>query len=102
MLIIGHILRIPQASIVAAIASYLVLGVLRNDIQGSDCEAELARVRQLPHASAQGNQLVPCNIGCLLHQSFPDIEDPVFLKPEAMWLIWPVYQELYVLHMDIR
>ena len=42
----------------------------------------------------------PMQVPRATNLSLEDVEDSVFLKPEAMWLVWPVNQELYVLRMD--
>ena len=54
---------------------YLVLGVRGEELQRADGEPELIRVRELPHADAERDELVPRHARRAFHDILPHVVD---------------------------
>ena len=60
-------------------ATHLVFCVRGQELEGADGEPELVGVRELPHAHAQGHELVARDVGGALHHILPHVEHPLLV-----------------------
>lgn len=72
------------------------LRILGQVVQGGNFEVKLLCLSEFPEARPQGHQIVATDAGRLPHYALADIVHPLFMKPEAIRLIWPVNKLLYI------
>jgi hypothetical protein len=75
---------------------HLVGCVLRQVVQTSDLQPELASLRELAETRAEGGQVLPADVRGLPHNLLADVVHPILVQSEAVLFILAVDEEFQV------
>lgn len=80
----------------------LVLGVPCDIVKGRDVQLELAAFAELAKAGSDTDQVGSCDGETETHGGFRDIEHPVLVQTETVWLVWSVNEMNEILSDVVR